>query len=371
MMTGLYPSHHGAGVSKPALQSDSTLAQLLRQAGYHTAGFAGGDLCSHRFGLSRGFSFYRDPDSFETRGPQMLSYLEEFLRSQSESSPLFVFANFFDPHAPYGADPEFRSRFGVDEARRRLASDPSDPWYRIDVAYTGSLRLLFEGEVPMTEEGLSYVHGAYQAEVAFMDQQLGLFFDQLRERELFDPALIILVADHGELLGEYGGLFSHAGRLDPELTEIPLLVKWPGQRQGVKVPQLVSQVDLFATILEAAGLAVPANDGTPLPRAAAEVRRRRLFLEEHESQIHPLPPRLKLASHVYGIQLPRWRQVVWDGSGQCARLLEGRWSPEPCREAPQRVLSRLQEMLGEADRGEPVGQMSLEVEQSLRALGYL
>jgi len=369
MMTGLYPSHHGAGVSQPNLRTEETLAQLLRQTGYLTAGFAGGDLCSHRFGLSRGFSRYRNPDTFETLGPRLNDAMEDFLRAHPRQHRLFLFANFFDPHAPYAAPQELQERFGVPELRSRFPE--GSRWSRMDVSGHGAWQPLFAGEVELTEDGLEYIRAAYRAEIAFLDQQLGRFFDLLQELDLYERSLIILVADHGELLGEHGGLFSHAGRLDPELTEIPLLVKWPLQSEGARISSLVSQVDLFSTILEEAGLSAPDNDGRPLPRPDAEAARRRLFMEEHESQIHPLPPRLRLGPHVYGIQLPDWRQVLWQETGECSRRQGETWQPEVCEEPAGHVLERVQNILGKPQDTGPVGQISAEVEAQLKALGYL
>ncbi len=184
--------------------------------------------------------------------------------------------------------------------------------------------------------------------------------------------MIILVADHGELRGEYGGLYSHAGRLDPELTEIPLIIKWPGQRKGHRVDALVSQIDLFTTVLKAAGIAAPANDGLALSREPMPTTTARLlFLEEHESRVHPLPPRLKIAFHVYGAQRPRRRQIVWKGGGECARIVSHGWQEEPCETSSAAALERIQKTLGRPAKVTDAGQLSQEEQEALRALGYL
>ncbi len=372
MMTGLYPSRHQAGVAEQYLGSSRpTLARLLRDAGYHTAGFAGGEICSHRFGLSQGFDHYRDPETFETRGDRLTAAVEAHLET-APGKQLFLFVNYFDPHATYQAPAEVAARFGAERLRPALAAHPL--WQAFGDGSSEAWRKIIDGEAPPTPEVEAWLRAAYQAEVAFMDAALGRLFSRLQALGLYDEALIVVVADHGELLGEHGGLFSHAGRLDPELTEIPLLVKWPHQRAGHRSSALVSQVDLFATLLQAAKVPVPENDGQPLsPTPPAEAESRRvLFLEEHESRVHPLPARLKIAPNVYGVQRPNERQIVWKGGGECGLLEALRWRRTPCAADPGAVLSRLQTLLGRpVEVGESAGQLSPEAQQALRALGYL
>ncbi|MCB1054110.1 MAG: sulfatase, partial [Acidobacteria bacterium] len=327
IMTGLYPSHHGAGVSAQFLASGfPTLASVLRAHGYFTAGFSGGRLCSHRYGIGQGFDSFRNPENFETAGDEMTRDLEGFLESH-QRQPFFLFANYFDPHAMYRAPKEYTERVGLDGYRKALEGHPIWQWF--DRGDSAAWRRIIDLEAPATPGILAYMRAAYLSEVSFMDAQLGQVFDSLRQLGLYDRAMIVLVADHGELLGEHGR-FSHAGRLDPELTEIPLLIKWPGQTEGRRVRSLASHVDLMSTVLAAVGIAPPANDGHPLAweesaeGGPAEVAspaapsadqpspapgsvggdRRVLFMEEHESRVHPLPDSLRIAPHVYGVQRP-------------------------------------------------------------------
>lgn len=374
MMTGLYPSRHGAGVSAQYLSAGfPTLASVLRRRGYFTAGFAGGRLASHRYGIGQGFHRFRNPEQFEIAGDEMTADLERFLGRHARKD-LFVFANYFDPHAMYQAPDEFAAR--VDLEAHRAALDGHPVWQRFDRGDPGAWRQIIDLEATSPPEVLDYMRAAYLSEVAFMDAQLGRLFELLRRLDLYDRALIVLVADHGELLGEHG-LFSHAGRLDPELTEIPLLIKWPGQSEGRRVDSLVSHVDLFATVLAVAGVETPPeHDGVPLAAAdgGAEVDpdRRVLFLEEHESRVHPLPVSLKIAPHVYGVQRPEHRQTVWKGGGECAaRAAGGGWVPLSCEVSSEAVLDRVLERLGEPGRIRTPGQLSEEEQEALRALGYL
>ncbi|MEM9294055.1 MAG: sulfatase [Acidobacteriota bacterium] len=395
MMTGRYPSHHGAGVSQQFLSADiPTIASILRRRGYFTAGFAGGKLCSHRYGVSQGFLRYRNPQRFESAGDHLtnlaLNTLERHYRK-----PLFLFINYFDPHAMFRAPERFENLTGVEALRAELTEGSA--WERFDRGDANAWRTIIDGEAPATEGELRWMRAAYDAEVAFMDEQIGRLFHALKERDLWDQALVITVADHGELLGE-GGYYSHSGRLDTELMEIPFMVKFPGQREARRSDTLVSQVDLLPTVLELLEIEPPPMDGLPLPLGSVvsalapqygaptegneekapgletpRDRHRYVLMEEHESRVHPLPPALKIAPHAYGVQRPVSRSIVWEGGGECLAGEAWNWSPVPCPEdaQPEAVLSWLYRLLGEPGKAESVGMVSAEEREGLKALGYI
>jgi len=373
LFTGLYPTRHGAGVSRTRLDIPyPTLAQLAHGAGFSTAGFSGGALSASKWGLAKGFDLYRDPEGFETKGDRQTDYVEEWI-GRHAAEPFLLFVNYFDPHAMYQAPTEFERRFGVDELRNRLADVPV--WNRVSQGDSTVWRAVVNGEVEPTEAALEYLRAAYLAEVAFLDHQIGRLVSALEAHGLFEQSMIILVADHGEFLGE-GGFFSHACRLDPELTEIPLLIKWPGQSTGQRDDRLVSQVDLFGTILDALGLALPPRDGIPLRSADRETfdRRATVFMEEHENRIHPLFKNMEIAPHIYGLQQLDVRQIVWDGGSTCSQGGSGSWSAAPCAVGWQQRLEELAAVAAlpvDADLSSGDVGLTDEMREHLEALGYI
>jgi arylsulfatase len=373
IFTGLYPSHHGAGVTKPRLTRDfTTLAEIFRQAGYRTAGFAGGELSASYWGVAQGFELYRDPEGFETRGDRLTGFVEEHLETVA-GEPFFLFVNYFDPHGLYQAPAEFEELFGVAELRERIHEAPL--WGELSRGDSRVWRAIIGGEAEVTADAVAYVRAAYLAEVAFMDHQVGRLIDRLEDRGLFDAATIVLLADHGEFLGEHG-FFSHACRLDPELTRVPLMIKWPHQIEPRRDHSLVSQVDLFGTLAGIAGPAVAVGDGLSLegvPRPDL-VKRSAVFMEEHEMRIHPLFDNMKIAPSIFGIQQADFRQEVWRGGTTCYRRRGSAWSEARCTvDWP----ARLEEL--EASINHPVGSpeavgesdLSDEMRQRLEALGYI
>ncbi|MCP4655540.1 MAG: sulfatase [bacterium] len=370
MFTGLYPSKHGAGVSVPRLPSTlDTLARLLRRQGYLTAGFSAGELSGSRFGLAQGFHYFRDPDGFETPGDRIHEYVTAFLQRYGDA-PLFLFINYFDPHALYRAPAAFRDRLRVGELGEKIRHLPL--WRALAAGRNSAWRTLIEEEVPVTPEALAFLRASYGAEIAWTDHLVGSLFDQLRELNLFDRSLIVIAADHGELLGE-GGYFAHSGRLDPELVEVPLLVKWPRQREGERVGQLVSLVDLFPTILAATGIDPPPNDGRALgPDAKESDPRSWVLLEEHASIVHPVPQRLWIAQHVYGVQRLGFRQLLGEGYQDCARRNGEQWDNVTCTSDLHAALEAVTTELGTMPRPDTVeGPVLDEVREALEALGYM
>ena len=370
IFTGLYPSKHGAGVSEVQLPpGPTTLAERLRQRGYFTAGFSAGALSSSRFGLARGFHVYRNPDGFETPGDQVLRYVTELVERHA-ADPLFVFVNFFDAHALYRAPAPFPEKTGAPALAAKIRDVPV--WGDMAAGeMEGWRKLVFDG-ADSPPEALAWMRAAYLAEVAYTDHLLGQLFKVLRQLDLYDRALIVIVADHGEHLGEQG-VFSHVARLDPELVEIPLLVKWPDQRRGFRRQRLTSQVDLFPTLLAAAGIEPPPSDGRALaqgkdPSPAAPY----LLLEEHASLVHPLPERLTLAEHLFAVQQPTFRQVVAKEYGACSRYRDGAWRDAPCTTERDAVLAAIERQLGRGAPSETAGDEVVdELREQLTALGYM
>jgi phosphoglycerol transferase MdoB-like AlkP superfamily enzyme len=99
----------------------------------------------------------------------------------------------------------------------------------------------------------------YFNELLYMDWTISSLVDQLKESGLLDKTLIVITADHGEMLGENGGPVGHGWAITPELANVPLIIMDPGQ-PGYRVNDTIgSQVDLMPTILDSLGIPVPAG----------------------------------------------------------------------------------------------------------------
>ena len=373
VFTGRYPSNHRAGVTDDVLDDSwLTLAERFREGGYRTAAFIGGHMTSSVFGVAQGFSVFRDPRGAEEPGGVLTDAALRVIDRDADL-PLFLFLNYFDPHAPYAAPVDFQRAAGVERLAREIADVPV--WGSYSRDETGVWGTISNGGAPFHEVALEYLRARYDAEVAYMDSEIGRLLAALDERGLFDDALIVLAADHGEYMGERG-LFSHSYRLDPELTAIPLIIKWPGQRQGELVQELVSLVDLYPTIAAVAGFEVPASDGVEfgLASVAGLKARTTVLMEEHKSRFHQLPGPFWIADHLFGLQSLDRREVFFPGFIECQRRLDGGWTRAVCsatwRERADQLPPAMRETLDTEVADSAVDLDDAEAER-LRALGYL
>jgi arylsulfatase A-like enzyme/Flp pilus assembly protein TadD len=225
ILTGLVPATHGVrnNGSYALDPRPRTLAEQLRQAGYRTAAFVGAFVLDARFGLNRGFDVYddkigsdkgtltfavtkRSADRVTKLAGDWIAGNRQATQGTTASNPWFVWIHLFDPHTPYNAP-------------LQLAPDP------------------------------------YDNEVAYTDAKLGALFDQLRATGQLDHTLVIVLADHGESLGEHGelthGLFAYNATL-----RIPMIISGPGIHQEI-METPIAQIDVLPTTLDLLGVEIP------------------------------------------------------------------------------------------------------------------
>ncbi|HKO58990.1 MAG TPA: sulfatase-like hydrolase/transferase [Thermoanaerobaculia bacterium] len=207
MLTGLYPAGHGVRENARHLGEQQPLvAERLHEAGYRTAAFVSAFALARRFGLGRGFDVW-DEDFGEGKAERDAKATTEralvFLKQRADQ-PLFLWVHYYDPHYPYTPPSPYRER---------------------------------------------YARQPYLGEVASMDEQLG------RLVAAFEQAggkAILVVADHGEGLGEHGEQ-QHGNLLYQSTMHVPLLLVGPGVKAGTSDAP-VSTRRVFHTILDWAGI---------------------------------------------------------------------------------------------------------------------
>jgi arylsulfatase A-like enzyme len=102
----------------------------------------------------------------------------------------------------------------------------------------------------------SYQLSQYDGEIAYLDDQLGKLFSQLKEMGIYDSSLIIITSDHGELFGTHG-FYSHRVPMYEGEIRIPLIIKFPFSKRVGSEKKMVSLCDLYPTILSICGLPIP------------------------------------------------------------------------------------------------------------------
>jgi arylsulfatase A-like enzyme len=265
ILTGLYPSSHGAVHKADSLPGRvDTIAEMLAFGGYRTVGFANNANIAPTFNFQQGFEEYHylAPDFFfgadEPASALALYNILRLLRERffsrnvnvhnyyqpaetvtakvrawldgagSDARPLFLFIHYMDPHDPYMVRPY------NGEGYARVAN-PNPP---------ASLAQKYRN--------------LYDREVEHADTHIGVLLDDLRKRGIYDRALIVLTADHGEEFHDHGGWW-HGTTLYEEQIKIPLVVKPPRGKgtPGRASDLLATHLDVVPTILTSAGLPVP------------------------------------------------------------------------------------------------------------------
>jgi arylsulfatase A-like enzyme len=249
MLTGLMPSFHGVDRSHKLSASVPFLPEMLLQAGYETLGVTSGAYLSQAFGFERGFDIYRLLN--DSRAEQVVDAALDLTR-QARTRDHFLFLHLFDAHWPYVPPRSFLDRF--DERPTDISDIMPKIIYR---------------KPPTGPEEIQEFVNLYDGEIAYLDRELGRFFDGLKEQSLYDRTLIMLTADHGESFWERE-LWQHSESIYQEVLHVPLIVKWPvkwpaAARTG-RSPRLVSHLSILPTIVDQAGLESPYHEYSSLDR---------------------------------------------------------------------------------------------------------
>jgi arylsulfatase A-like enzyme len=342
LFTGVWPPKHGATGWKHRLPASfETLAERLQQAGWSTAGFVTNVNAGRAFGIAQGFDtlwYQRKVDAAAVNG-EVFTWLDNVDRSR----PFFLYVHTMDPHAGYKPREPYRSAFAPN-ADQMPSWKPRWKW-------------------PI--ENAPIFSDLYDAEVAQNDAAFGELLDRLRQFDLYEDSLVIFLSDHGEEFREHGG-WRHNRRLFSETLDVPLVIKFPGQKEAKRSDLPVSHVDVLPTVLDVVGLpAFEAADGQSLTSPVSRPIFSHLRVGRYPLQYSVIRGQWKLIrTHKNGPKIQLFNLEADPGE---ARNLA---SELPVRAAAMEAL--LEQQL--ADSGTTASEeteISDETERELRALGYL
>lgn len=267
IFSGEHAVHHGVMVHKESRAVPragmSWLPTLLKNAGVKTVAFD--TLGDSKAWFAQGWSEYynlRHAKSLLTAA-DINGNLIPWLDCHMDES-WFCFVHYWDPHSPYLAPLEYRRRYyegdpddGHIDDLARWEAQPSYPFaYRWQVRHYEPFR------------DLDYVRALYDAEIAYLDDQLARVFEALSA--IGDDCIVIFTADHGEVMDNRPGFFDHAG-LYEDTIRVPLIMSGPGVPEGVVVEGMYQHLDLAPTILSLFGQSPPASmSGRDLVKVATE-----------------------------------------------------------------------------------------------------
>lgn len=295
LFTGRLPSDLQVSTRSPLDGKFQTLAEVLREQGYLTAGFVANTFfCNAWFGLNQGFLHYKDfPNRNEISATEILRNAEvgkrlldltsratdirsgkhasresgaevnasalDWLDLQTETQPdrpFFLFLNYMDAHDPYVLPAGAEHRFGL-KAETSADQAMLQNWHAL------KHRQLDRRQVQLASD-------AYDNCLSALDQSIGELLEILDQRGCLENAWVVITADHGEQFGEHG-LFLHGDSLYRTAIDVPLVILPPrgSSLEGKRIAAPVSLRDVAATLLDvsrgsAAKEAGP-DDAPPLP----------------------------------------------------------------------------------------------------------
>jgi arylsulfatase A-like enzyme/Flp pilus assembly protein TadD len=270
MLTGVIPPGHGVhnNVRYKLAESYVTLPEILRSKGFTTAAIVGAFVLDSQFGLDQGFDTYNDQFE-ESRdnvfgsdrpGGEVSRFALQWLNGH-RNDRFFLFLHYYDPHTEYTPPEPFASKF---------ADNP------------------------------------YAGEIAYADHCIGLVLERLKELRLYDSTLIVIVGDHGEMLGEHDEK-EHGYFIYESAIRIPLIFKLPGQTRGQTVHQMAGLIDITPTICGLLGVPIPAGlHGQDL---SGYLRQRPLPAEERYFYCESLMATRFDANPLLGVTTGRWKYI--------------------------------------------------------------
>lgn len=309
LMTGVYPSQHGAtqvvsrddlSVAVPVLAPQkTTLAELLNDAGYSTFSVNSNMLLCEEVGFAQGFEHIVEQDNAPR--PFQRAIVQAMGPHMAASPKYMLWAHYVDPHWPYRPRAPWFARWNnspfetgdaflmdaalwdyrnglkkTADANVELSHLPQF-FARAEKAFINNqigidaIRSLTAGatQKALVQDRVRYLSAAYRSEIRGMDEDIGRL---LKGLDLDDDALVIIVADHGEEFLEHGNLGHISESLYQELIRVPLMIRFPkGKHAGQVFEQPVSLVDLMPTVLGTLDLPLP----TGLPGVDLDARLRR------------------------------------------------------------------------------------------------
>lgn len=263
MVTGLYPSDHGAETRRLDGRH-ATVAEVFQSLGYRTGAFSANPFffCP-RMGFGRGFLRFSEishsPSEWLNRTALGRYLLPWFGRVGVKLPPprrdavdvnhsflhwldarpgrtFFAMLNYFDVHDPYFPPNPYRQMFSTASSSNKVKEE----WVR--------------NQVPIrTPSGVRTWVDAYDGSIRFLDDQIADLLTELEKRGMGANTLVVMAGDHGESFGEHG-LVQHNNALYMDTIHVPLIFFWPGKvPQSIRVKQPVSLASIPATLLDLCG----------------------------------------------------------------------------------------------------------------------
>ena len=242
----------------------------LRQHGYRTISFSSFADRHQAFWFSSGwselhtFTLKQGNEDANEVNDAVLPWLD----LHAEEDDYFVHVHYWDPHRHYTMPASWAKRFAKEPPpgwpdaaaieRHRETGGPFTPSELYPWGDGKSPVQSMPDEIRNPDDFKQLVDG-YDGAIRFMDEQIGRILDLLRTKGVYEETLIIISADHGEAMGEFGVYGDHVCAAE-SVNRIPMILRGPGiPQEGGARRDLICNVDLPPTLCEQ--LEIPIPDG--------------------------------------------------------------------------------------------------------------
>ena len=422
MLTGLYPHQHGRtsnleGVKEPFVSAPgcASLARALREAGWRTGGFVSSRVLAQDTGIDDGFETYwcpgprGNPARAETTTDRALAWLESTVQTDPSeaAAPIFLWVHLWDTHEPNDPPEPYAGMFTADERlsahidasgvdiellREKFGADTSIAKRFFGDAKAERAKSIAERreeelqrkrrkrkpeEPAIDQQSLLDLWDRYDACVRYLDDQVGRILDALAQQGLAERAIVAIVADHGQSLGENASL-GH-GKITNVNTFVPFLLRIPGV-EARRDSRLVSLIDLAPTVLARLGPDFPAPfraqfEGTDV--LASDFERPHVLVEE-ASGFHGTSARAPETPARCALLEGRWKYLFsaggnelydLEGAGEGVDVLKDHWDDAVL------LHTKVEELLKRRPELQPVAPVSdekaAELLEALKKMGYV
>jgi len=269
-------------------------------------------------------------------------------RKRPSNKPFFLGVGFRRPHRPYAAPTRYFDLYPPD--KMLLPDEPPEHLRHIPLAAFTYDPSLPDMPPDKKREGIA----AYYACVTFVDAQVGRLMEALDRNQLWDSTVVVFIGDHGYHLGEHGGMWHKQSNFE-ESARAPLIIVAPGKQRNAASARVVEFLDLYPTVVELAGLAVPKGlQGVSLVPLLEDPK----HPWDHPAFTQNARPGFMGRS----VRTERWRYIEWDDGRKGVQLYDHDTDPREYVNLAQDpkhadTIKSLKKILRESTQATPVAGM--------------